>query len=277
MKSSIPWKAVRDGWERVLFAAIGLACFAFSFRSIVRDDMSAAATTFAIGFFSFLYSNVSRFKRFKGLGFEAELWEDKQKEAETLIERLKGVVGVYTREIVMTRVMRGRLGGADSGWPDIWALYDEIVSKHDDLGQTLDFSDLKTRMDEIFIFDGVSRLSNTLGEQIHKAHSEIRKQIAEKYGSPIRDLEGHNRDHAALRSVSLKEDDLFKRSKSENIAQAVLDAAHRAQAAAKDLFQYSFELDETAVSELRFFAELYEKRPFSITPEIHKKAETLRG
>lgn len=267
------WKTVRDGWERVLFAVIGLACFAFSFRSIIRDDMSAAATTFAIGFFSFLYSNVSRFKRFKGLGFEAELWEDKQKEAETLIERLKGVVSVYTREIVMARVMRGRWGGGGSSWPDRWSLYDEIVSQHDDLGQTLDFSDLKKRMDEIFVFDGVTTLLKVLREQVQKANSEIQKQINTKYGSPIRDSEGYGKDLKALRRVSLTEEDLFNRSTDENIARTVLESAHRAQTAASDFFGHSFELDEAALRDLEFLAGLYEQRPFAITAEIRAKAE----
>jgi hypothetical protein len=57
-------------------------------------------------FLQFFYSNLARFKRFKGLGFEAELWEDKQKEAADLIDRLKNVVAIYSREVVMAQVSR---------------------------------------------------------------------------------------------------------------------------------------------------------------------------
>lgn len=64
-----------------------------------------------MAFFSFFYSRLSQFK---GFGFEAELWEDKTKEAEGLIERLKSVVEISTREIVLTKVMQGRWSdGAD--------------------------------------------------------------------------------------------------------------------------------------------------------------------
>ncbi len=75
-----------------------------------------------MAFFSFIYSNISRFKRFKGLGFEAELWEDKQKEAAQLIDRLKAMVTVYTREIVMQKVMQNRYSG-DGRWAESWKLY----------------------------------------------------------------------------------------------------------------------------------------------------------
>lgn len=65
-------------WERVLFSVLGLAFFAICFYLIAKGSMQEGAAVFGLGFLSFVYANVTRFKRFKGLGFEAELWEDKQ-------------------------------------------------------------------------------------------------------------------------------------------------------------------------------------------------------
>jgi hypothetical protein len=71
----------------------------YSLDLIYIEQMTNAGIVFGLGFLSFIYANVARFKRFKGLGFEAELWEDKQKEAADLIDRLKNVVSIYTREV----------------------------------------------------------------------------------------------------------------------------------------------------------------------------------
>ena len=71
---------------------------------------------FGLGFLSFIYANVARFKRFKGLGFEAELWEDKQKEAADLIERLREVVSIYSREVILGKVRAGRFANGPD-WP----------------------------------------------------------------------------------------------------------------------------------------------------------------
>ena len=72
------------------------------------------------------------------MGFEAELWEDKQKEAADLIDRLKNIVKVYTHEIVMMKVMAGRWNDGPQ-WQSRWALYEELVGEHDTLGQKIDF------------------------------------------------------------------------------------------------------------------------------------------
>lgn len=60
---------------------------------------------------------------------EAELWEDKQKEAADLIERLREVVSIYTREVIVGKVKAGRWGGK-ADWGEHWKLYDDLVTQH---------------------------------------------------------------------------------------------------------------------------------------------------
>jgi hypothetical protein len=57
-------------------------------------------------FFVFL----ARFKAFKGMGIQAELWEDKQLEAAILIERLKGLAGTTAGPLLSISSRMDRLG-----------------------------------------------------------------------------------------------------------------------------------------------------------------------
>jgi hypothetical protein len=112
-------------------------------------------------FFVRFIPNLRDSKKFKGSGFEAELWEDKQKEAAALIDRLKSIVNIYTRELVMGRVMQGRWGAVYK-WADHWRLYDELVMQHSQLGQEIDFSDLRRQVYGLMAYDAATFLHETL-------------------------------------------------------------------------------------------------------------------
>ena len=57
----------------------------------VEDRTGSAATALSFGFLLVVMLLLAKFRRFKGFGFEAEMWEEKQAEAENLIERLKAI------------------------------------------------------------------------------------------------------------------------------------------------------------------------------------------
>lgn len=65
-------------------------------------------TTVLVLIFVFL----SRFKKFKGLGIEAELWEDTQKEAEKLVETLTDISVVQARYMTRFGTYLGRWDSA---------------------------------------------------------------------------------------------------------------------------------------------------------------------
>ena len=137
-------KFMMENWEKILFVLIGLGLLAFSFINLHAGKVTEASAIFVMAFISFVWSNSSRFKKFKGVGFEAELWEDKQKEAADLIDRLKNVVSIYTREIVLANIMRARIP-AGINWKENWKLYYELIAQHNVLGQKIDFSDRKRK------------------------------------------------------------------------------------------------------------------------------------
>jgi hypothetical protein len=257
---------VLSRWERLLFGVVGAAFLFFTFQNLRANNVTAGSALFGMAFFSFFYSNLARFKKFKGLGFEAELWEDKQKEASDLIERLKSIVTVYTHEIVMGSVMRGRFG-ADS-WQKRWDLLDRLTGQHTELGQNIDFSETKHDMDSVFIFDICSDACNVINQDIQRGLNQARAKTQEKYGSPVTDLAGYNRDNEKLRAITFKRDDLFERARTSNIANEMLIEARAARQLLISSFDITVELDDQAIGRLETTAGVAAKRPITVTPEL---------
>lgn len=258
---------ILEHWEQMFFATVGILLLGFSFLLLWSNDVAGASATFAMAFFSFFYSNIARFKRFKGLGFEAELWDDKQKEAEQLIDRLKDVVSVYTREIVIGRVMQGRWGGGGK-WRGHWDLYDELVERHSELGQEIDFSDLKRTLDSIFIFDIIGPFYETLHQSIVKAQAEAREVIKKEFGNPIKDADGYGKRNRQLHSIPDEIGNLFEISKQGDVAQHILDWARGAQCKFKDFFGIEVRLDKVAIEKLSKISQLYRSGPLEISDEL---------
>lgn len=254
-------------WERALFGVVGLVCLALCFRYLVVNNITSGAALFGMSFFSFFYSNLARFKKFKGLGFEAELWEDKQKEAADLIDRLKSIVTVYTREIVMNNVMRNRFSSGKE-WQRRWAVYDELTGKHAELGQKIDFAPLKREVDRVFVFDICSPLSSSLRRKIEKARGKASEKITSKYSSIVSDIEGHNAEHAKLSDINSKIDDLFEKADTEDIAQSILDLAEDSKSKLIKWFDIDPEYDDFVIDRLRKMSLLIKEGPIVVTPEL---------
>lgn len=259
------WRYLKDRWERLLFGCVGATCLVFTFIFLGSAQVASASASFAMAFFSFFYSNLARFKKFKGLGFEAELWEDKQQEAANLINRLKSVVSVYTREIVMNNVMRGRWGG-DESWRKRWDLLTELEGQHAALGQDIDFTDLRNEVESVFIFDLCSPLSSTVRQSIEAAKAEASKAATVRFGNPVTDSEGWNLYHQQLRAVISHEEELFERSKTENIAQSILTIADSATVALKDGFSIDVKFKDGVIDRLKILSRL--NRPIAITDDL---------
>lgn len=254
-------------WERILFGLVGAACLVLTFRALLQNQVPTGAALFGMAFFSFFYANLARFKKFKGLGFEAELWEDKQKEAADLIDRLKSIVSTYTREIVMENVMRGRFTSGET-WVKRWQLFDELSGKHFELGQEIDFSDLKRDMDSVFIFDICLPLSESIRNTIDVARSDMVKNIEEKYGSPVRDIESITREIARLNAMQFSFDDLFERAKSENIARLILDTAASAKTRVREDFCVVLDYKTDVIERLEAMVRFIANRPIAVTPQL---------
>ncbi|MEP2027385.1 MAG: hypothetical protein ABJI96_01605 [Paracoccaceae bacterium] len=258
---------IKVHWEQAFFRFVGLVFLGFSLSQLWAGEIAGTSATFAMAFFCFFYANISRFKRFKGLGFEAELWEDKKKEAEHLIERLKGVVSVYTREIVMMSVKRGRWGDGGN-WRERWKVYDELVGFHSELGQEIDFSDLKKDVDAYFIFDMVLPLYEKIGKTLMDGRAKARALIKKEFGSPIKDVDGYRLRHKQLSAVPEKMDGLINIAKTDDSAAAVLEWSKSYKKMLAEDFDVTVEFDQEMIKSLEEISRLYQAGPIDVTEEL---------
>lgn len=265
VKAVASW--VCENWERVLFAVVGLVLLSLCFLHILRDKVTEAAVLFGLAFISFIYANVSRFKKFKGLGFEAELWEDKQKQAADLIERLRDVVSIYSTEILLGKVTAGRLSSG-GGWVEHWKLYDDLVAQHSTLGQKIDLSNVKRKMDDFFLFDMTYPQHTKVRQAIEQGKARAIAILGKEFGSPITDSEGYARRLADVRRVPEPRQDPFEFSTQNDLAEHLLRVFDEARERLKRDFGVEIAVDAMTVERLTAISKLYQNRPVNVTSEL---------
>jgi hypothetical protein len=74
-----------------------------------RGLEAGATATYAAAILMLIFVFLSRFKKFKGFGIEAELWEEKQEEAAMLIDRLKRLSAATAEPVIAMTARMGRL------------------------------------------------------------------------------------------------------------------------------------------------------------------------
>jgi hypothetical protein len=259
-------------WERGLFAVFGFGFFFKCFQLIYANKITEGAVVFGLGFLCFIFANVARFKKFKGLGFEAELWADKQKEAADLIERLRDVVSIYTREVILGKVNAGRWG-RNTKWHNHWKLYDDLVRQHKELGQAIDFSGLKKEIDDYFLFDMTMPAIAIIQQSVYQGRSLATEAINKEFGNPIRDVKGYNQKLEKLRDIQFEYRDGFTISSNEDLAKHALNAWGEANRLLKQNFNIDIDINPEARSRLELISKIYQHRPVKITDELIKWAD----
>lgn len=258
---------LKINWERILFRIIGIILFGFGFQFLLGGNLSGMATTFGFSIFCFMYANISQFKRFKGLGFEAELWEDKQKEASNLVEKLKNVVSIYSRELILNKVKSGHWSDGP-GWDSTWDLYDEIRQQHIVLGQEIDFSDVKKTLDQYMILDIINEPYNDIRLTLSKCRSNAMDKINQEFGSPIKDSVGYGRRLGELGEIQLTIDDLFEQAQRNELAIKIIQLVENAKKAFSEHFDIDVAIDEKVMSQLEACAKLEKQDSLKITPQL---------
>lgn len=264
---------LENNWERTLFGGLGLIFFVFSINYLWSNSLAASSAAFGMGFLCFIFDSLSRFKKFKGLGFEAELWEDKQKEAAALIDRLKGIVAIYSREVITSRVTSSRWGGDPGGWKSHWKLFDELTGQHLALGQEIDFTDLKKTVDVYFVLDMVLPLLDVVRNKIADGRSMAQHAIEKKFGSPITDISGHHQQVEKLGQIGRQIKDPWSIAMTENLAKIVIEWAADAQTKLKEHFQVTVNFEPEVLSKLREVSDAYENAPIKVTERLISLAD----
>lgn len=265
-------------WEKLIFRAFGGVCFFFAVQFLSASDMPAFALTSGAGIFAFLYANFTKFRKFRGFGFEAELWEDKQAEAEQLIDKLKHIVSVYSREVIWARINHGRIYSGESErsrWNEIWKLYDEIVLEHSKLGDRVDFSEAKKAADTYFIFDAMIPTFRSINNIVEEGKKQALKKIAEQFGgSVITDAAGHHERISQFRAAMHDLGDPLSHVKQRILSSKLVDWFEAQQRVLK-AFGVDVVLPEDISSRLTKFSAYERMEAISITPDLIEEFSAL--
>lgn len=105
----------------VLIFAVGL--FVVAAYLYLSKSTGPATSAMSFVFLLVVVLTISNYKRIKGFGFEAEMWEDKQVQAAKLIDRLELLSKASTKQVAQ---IAAKLGLWDSGFsnPELASLID---------------------------------------------------------------------------------------------------------------------------------------------------------
>ncbi|MEH3111291.1 MAG: hypothetical protein PGN22_14440 [Agrobacterium cavarae] len=250
-------------FERWVLFIVGLAFLAFALIKVNDDRVLEAGGIATIAIMCLVFSNLTRFKKFKGLGFEAELWEEKQQEAADLIDLFK----TYTSEIVMNSVMQGRWddGGA---WGARWKLFNELTSRKPIPGVDYDFTDLRKAVEDMFIFDMCMNLYGVVRNPLDAARLVVSNQIVSET-----DLAQNFEKQERLNSIKLHVDQPLEACRTGNLAKMMLEVARVGRLRFHEEFGVEVEFDEVRIERLKKIAEMSDKRPLQVTDELIRWAD----
>jgi hypothetical protein len=88
-----------------------VAMFSIGAYLVLTDRPTSAAVTWGFAFLLVVLLLLAKFKRFKGFGFEAELWEEKQAEAAALVDQMRSLSNLICKQMAS---VAARLGLWDS-------------------------------------------------------------------------------------------------------------------------------------------------------------------
>ncbi len=161
----------------ILFIAVG-TFFSLAIFFAVRDNLRSSIVFLTVGFLCLIFIFLSRFKRFKGFGFEAELWESKQEEAAELIATLRSLVSIVSQQLLS---LSSRAGRWDSATPrkELFELHRRL----NDLLMSINISerDREEISADYFYYIAVDMLSpivNKINQRVTAASKEKNEQLA---------------------------------------------------------------------------------------------------
>ncbi len=173
-------------WESLLLKVCGFGLLGLAVYFLLIGDVPEATLCAAVGLLLTFLARFSQFKRFKGWGFEAEMWEEKQHEAAKLVESLKGIAALTAREIMLQSIKSGRWGSGQR-WEDHWRLFEEVKAAQAGLLSEEGQKEIRRSIDRWFLHDMSINEFGKLKEIVTKEAERARKFISAKYGNPASD------------------------------------------------------------------------------------------
>lgn len=193
-----------DTFVRVLLLIVAVVLFGGGYYLSYLDKSAAAGLTYAAAIFAMIFAFLSRFKRFKGLGVEAEMWEDKQTEAADLIDRLRKLTTATAKPIFS---IAPRMGRWDSALPRQEA--HAVITNLEDVLNEAEVSpeqieELKRPYHYFAMADQIRPVRNALNELVHEKTSKLSDEV-NKLPKPVADDDLKKSQDLNLRIRTLSE------------------------------------------------------------------------
>jgi hypothetical protein len=186
---------------RALLLITALALLAGGFLLAYRGDAPAAMTTYVAAVFCLVFAFLSQFKKFSGLGFSGETWEQKMQEADELISRLRGLAAVIAEPVF---IAMARLGRWDSHLTR-QERYDISVRLEAELLRNgmnqEDIDRVRSELDRANTLDMAKPLFNAAHRKIQEKVDE-RRQAVNAFPQPITALDAHAAAVSRLREAA---------------------------------------------------------------------------
>lgn len=206
--------------ESTLLKLCGFSLVALAVYFLFEANVHAATLCAAVGLLLTFLARFSQFKRFKGWGFEAEMWEEKQQEAEQLVESLKKVATLTAREVMLQSIKSGRWGSGER-WEDHWRLFEEIKAAQAGLLDANAQQEIRRSIDRWFLHDMVAREFGALRSLVTKEVETARNAVREKYGNPASDPPAFKKEMDLLRRTEKPADGLFELAGTGKLVESV--------------------------------------------------------
>ncbi len=213
-------------WEtssRILLFIMGILLIGYgAYLSSNQDSASNAFVVNGTGIICLIFSFLSKFKKFKGFGIEGELWEEKQHEADELIEKIKSEVdGLHNivetvAESSFTSISSiGRMNPVPPSYK--LELTNRLENNLKQIGlSTEEIIRSKQIMIFLITYDLASCITKPIIEQLRIVERE-KHDVIESFEKPIKVDEKYNSAIEVWRSVS-SEIGVVKEITSQNTA-----------------------------------------------------------
>src|SRR4051812_21089920 len=148
------------------------------------NHTASASTTYVASFVLFLFGSLDKFKTFGGLGFKAEMWERKQKEAEDLIITTRQLIRISSRELMLLSSRQGRF--ATTSRQELFALADKLQKLAIEIKlDSDDIEDIRQPLVTYTAIDMALYIVNRSNKLISGKAGQFHKDMGKRFPSPI--------------------------------------------------------------------------------------------
>ncbi len=246
--------------DNLMRGAVGVASLGFMVfgGNLAYQDKTATATvTFGIAIICLIFFFLSRFKKFKGFGIEAETWEEKMEEAEKLVGNLNKLSLVTSEFLLSVGSKLGRLDG-----------HLTKKERHELLAQTLKILESnKTPADEIakarrvfdsfIVFDMGYELLEEMRPEIRKLTEPFKNAIG-AFGSPIKaeDQQSYSEAIRQHRAVNTWENEIqaaLVDKENESLVDNTISAIQSSDLISQEAKDSLLEMARESLEDIRYY------------------------